>query len=94
MLHGWDLAAKHMFLAKAYATLPAEGALVVYDTLIGDDRRVNAFALLMSLTMLLESSGGFEYTGADCCGWMHETGFTRTYVEHLVGPPSMVVGIK
>ena len=33
-------------------------------------------------------------TGADCCGWMREAGFTRTYVEHLLGPDSMVVGIK
>jgi F420H(2)-dependent quinone reductase len=27
-------------------------------------------------------------------GWMAEAGFSETYVEHLVGPDSMVVGIK
>ena len=94
MLHGWDLATKHMLLAKAYAALPSGGALVVYDTVIDDDRRVNAFALMMSLTMLIETAGGFEYTGTDCCGWMRDAGFTRTYAEHLFGPDSMVVGIK
>jgi hypothetical protein len=94
MLHGWDLATRHMLLAKAYAALPAEGALVVYDTIIDDERRTNAFALLMSLTMIVETPGGGEYTGADCCGWMREAGFTRTYAEHLIGPNSMVVGIK
>ena len=48
----------------------------------------------MSLNMLIEGSGGFDYTGADCRAWMAETGFRETYVEHLVGPDSMVVGIK
>jgi hypothetical protein len=40
------------------------------------------------------TSGGFEYTGADCRAWMQETGFRESYVEHLAGPHSMVVGIK
>jgi hypothetical protein len=26
--------------------------------------------------------------------WMEETGFRKSYVEHLAGPDSMVVGIK
>jgi hypothetical protein len=48
----------------------------------------------MSLNMLIETPGGFDYTGADCQTWMQETGFRESYVEHLVGPDSMVVGIK
>ena len=48
----------------------------------------------MSLNMLIETPGGFDYTGADCAGWMKEAGFTTTRVEHLVGPDSMVIGIK
>jgi hypothetical protein len=43
---------------------------------------------------LIETPGGFDYTGADCMGWMREVGFSNTFVEHLVGPDSMVVGIK
>ena len=49
---------------------------------------------MMSLNMLIETPGGFDYTGADCCGWMQEAGFSSTRVEPLVGPDSMVVGIK
>jgi hypothetical protein len=26
--------------------------------------------------------------------WMHTAGFTSTRAEHLVGPDSMVIGIK
>jgi hypothetical protein len=68
--------------------------MIAYDAVIDDDRRKNAFGLLMSLNMLIETEGGFDYTGADCMGWMKEAGFRKTYVEHLVGPDSMVVGIK
>jgi hypothetical protein len=48
----------------------------------------------MSLNMLIETPGGFDYTGADCCGWFAEAGFKGTRVEHLGGPDSMVVGVK
>jgi hypothetical protein len=48
----------------------------------------------MSLNMLIETTAGFDYTGADCMGWMKESGFRKAYVEHLSGPDSMVVGIK
>ena len=94
ILHDWDLAEKRRLLAKAYEALPADGALIVYESLIDDDRRTNAFGLLMSLNMLIETPGGFDYTGADCVGWMREAGFRETRVEHLTGPDSMVVGIK
>ena len=52
------------------------------------------FGLLISLNMLIETAAGSDYTGADCSGWMKEAGFRETRVEHLVGPDSMVVGIK
>jgi hypothetical protein len=94
ILHDWDLPTKQMLVAKAYAAVPRGGALIVYDSIIDDDRSANAFGLLMSLNMLIETPGGFDYTGADCSGWMREAGFTSTRVEPLVGPDSMVIGIK
>jgi len=48
----------------------------------------------MSLNMLIETEGGFDYTGADCQQWMRDAGFGETYVQPLIGPDSMVVGIK
>jgi hypothetical protein len=83
-----------MLLEKAYQALPEGGALIIFEALIDDERSQNAFGLLMSLNMLIETPGGFDYTGADCCGWMRDAGFRETRVEHLVGPDSMVVGIK
>ena len=48
----------------------------------------------MSLNMLIETPGGFDYTGADCRGWMREAGFRESASSTCVGPDSMVVGIK
>lgn len=94
ILHDWDLPTKQMLIQKAYAALPAGGALIVYEAIIDNDRSQNAFGLMMSLNMLIETPGGFDYTGADCEGWMRAAGFSSTRVQHLVGPDSMVVGIK
>jgi hypothetical protein len=94
ILHDWDLATKKMLLKKAFDAVPAGGAVVVYEGIIDDDRSKNAFGLLMSLNMLIETPGGFDYTGADCSAWMKQAGFSTTRVEPLVGPDSMVIGIK
>ncbi len=94
ILHDWDLEQKRMLLDKAYQALPEGGALIVFEALIDDERRQNAFGLIMSLNMLIETPGGFDYTGQDCTAWMKDAGFRETRVEHLIGPDSMVVGIK
>ena len=94
ILHDWGLDDKKKLVRKVFEALPTGGALIVYESIIDDDRRSNVFGLLMSLNMLIETQEGFDYTSADCRGWMHEAGFRETRVEHLVGPDSMVVGIK
>jgi hypothetical protein len=94
ILHDWDLETKRMLVRKAWEALPPGGAYIVYESIIDDDRSCNVFGLLMSLNMLIETPGGFDYTGSDCTGWMTEAGFRETRVEHLVGPDSMVIGIK
>jgi hypothetical protein len=94
ILHDWNLEEKKILIRKSLEAIPQGGALIVYDSIIDDDRSKNAFGLLMSLNMLIETPGGFDYTGADCVSWMKEAGFRETRVEHLLGPDSMVVGIK
>jgi SAM-dependent methyltransferase len=94
ILHDWGLEEKKALLEKAHRALPEDGVLIVYEALIDDERRENAFGLLMSLNMLIETPGGFDYTGADCSLWMREAGFAETSVHHLVGPDSMVVARK
>jgi hypothetical protein len=94
ILHDWNLDEKRMLLDKAFKALPPGGALIVFEALIDDERRQNSFGLMMSLNMLIETPGGFDYTGKECSGWLRDAGFRETKVEHLVGPDSMVIGIK
>lgn len=89
-----DLDHKRMLLGKAYAAVPEHGAVIVYESVIDDQRRHNASALLTSLAMVLQREGAFGFTGSQCQGWMADAGFARTEVEHLEGPRSMVVGYK
>lgn len=94
ILHDWNLDEKKMLIRKAYDSLPEGGAFIAYDAMIDDERSQNAFGLLMSLNMLIETPGGFDYTASDCMGWIRDAGFRQTRTDHLVGPDSMVVGIK
>ena len=94
ILHDWDLSQKKHLLCAAHDALPPGGALIVYDAMIDNDRRSNTFGLLMSLNMLVETAGGFDYTSADCLGWMAEAGFRDAYAAPLSGPHSMVVGVR
>lgn len=94
ILHDWDLATKSMLIGKAHAALPPGGSLIVCEMLIDDERRTNLPGLLMSLNMLIETRGGFDFTGADCTGWLREAGFSATRVVPLAGPYSAVIGTK
>ena len=94
ILHDWDLSTKKMLIQKAFDAIPAGGAFIVYESIIDDDRSQNAFGLMMSLNMLIETPGGFDFTGADCMAWMKEAGFSSTRVEPLTTADSMVIGIK
>lgn len=86
--------AKKLLLEKAYQALSPGGALIVYDPLIDDDRCVQAHALLSSLNMLIETAGGFEYTGAECRSWMRQVGFCEIRIEPLGDIHTAVIGIK
>jgi precorrin-6B methylase 2 len=94
ILHDWNLEEKRALLAKAHDALPDGGSLIVYEVMIDDDRSQNAFGLLMSLNMLIETPGGFDFTPTECMGWMRDAGFRSARVEHLTGPDWMVVAVK
>ena len=94
ILHDWNLEEKKLLIRKAFDALPDGGVFVVYDALIDDDRRENAFGLMMSLNMLVETPGGFDYTGADGIGWMLEAGFSEAKVCQLPGNAAIILATK
>jgi hypothetical protein len=94
VLHDWGTKDKKILIRKAYDALPQGGALVVIENIIDDNRSENAFGLMMSLNMLIETPEGFDFSAADFDGWAKEIGFTQTYLMPLTGPSSAVIAIK
>lgn len=94
ILHDWDLSQKKQLMRKAHEALPDGGAFAVIETIIDDERRGNVFGMLMSINMLLETEGGFDYSAADFKGWATEVGFSRVEVVPLTGPSSAVIAYK
>ena len=94
ILHDWNLEKKLLLMRKAYDALPAGGCLIAVDNLIDDERRTNAFGLLMSLNMLIEFGDAFDYSGADFTGWARSIGFVRTEVIALAGPGAAAVASR
>lgn len=94
ILHDWGLQQKKFLIKKAYDALPEGGALVVIEGIIDDDRRNNAFGLMMSLNMLIETDEGFDFSGADFAEWALEAGFRKTAMLPLMGPSSAAIAYK
>jgi predicted O-methyltransferase YrrM len=94
ILHDWNLDGKLHLIRSAYQSLPEGGALIAIENVIDDDRRHNAFGLMMSLNMLIEFGDAFDYTGAQFESWCRDVGFTRTEILPLMGPTSAAVAYK
>jgi hypothetical protein len=57
--------------------LPENGALMVIENIIDDQRQENLLGLLISLIMQIETAGGFDYSNADFREWALEAGFKK-----------------
>ena len=49
---------------------------------------------MMSLNMLIETSEGFDYTGAQYREWCLAAGFKSTEIMPLAGPSSAAIAFK
>lgn len=94
ILHDWGKVDKKMLIKKAYDTLPKGGALVIIENIIDDNRSENAFGLLMSLNMLIETSEGYDFSAADFSELAKEAGFIEISIMPLTGPTSAAIAIK
>lgn len=94
ILHDWDEEKKIMLMKKAYEALPEGGAFVAIEGIIDDERKQNAFGLMMSLNMLIETGTGFDFTFADFSKWAKTVGFKSTSLLPLAGPSSAAIAYK
>jgi phospholipid N-methyltransferase len=91
ILHDWGLDGKQEILANVSEAVHPGGAVVVYGTMIDEERREAEAPLLMSLNMLIETPNGFDYTPSQCLQWLHEAGFEGGEARELPGPETMVL---
>lgn len=94
ILHDWGTADKKMLIKKAYNTLPKGGALVVIENIIDNNRSENAFGLMMSLNMLIETPEGYDFSASNFNELAKEAGFANTALLPLTGPSSAVIAFK
>jgi len=94
ILHDWDEKEKLFLMKKAYDALPEGGAFIAIESVIDNQRKDNSFGLLMSLNMLIETPGGFDYTQAEFNEWALEAGFKNTDIIPLTGPSSAAIAYK
>src|SRR6478735_4916542 len=95
VFHGQSHEQRRELVAKAREALPAGGALIVYDAMTTSGRSANRYhSLLSSLNIMLETRDGYESTTTDCSDLLRANGFSRVKVRHLIGPTSMVYGLK
>ena len=94
ILHDWNLEKKKHLIKAAYDALRENGALIAVENIIDDERRENAFGLLMSLNMLIEFGDAFDFSGADFWNWCKEAGFKSYEVLHLAGPCNAAIAYK
>ncbi|MBK7580033.1 MAG: methyltransferase [Myxococcales bacterium] len=94
ILHDWDEDQKRALITKVFTALRPGGAFIAVENVIDDARRTNTFGLLISLNMLIETPGGFDYTQGQFAGWCKEAGFSRTEFVPLAGPASAAIAYK
>lgn len=94
ILHDWGLDDKREILTKVSEAVNSGGAVIVYGTMIDEERQEAVMPLLMSLNMLLETPEGFDYTAGECIEWLHDAGFEGGEARPLPGPETMVQAWK
>lgn len=92
-LHDWAPDERRAIVKKAFQAVRPGGALLVYDPMV-DEHPADPGNYLISLSMLLTTDGGSEYTAQECGSWMEEAGFTVASVQPLGFGDTLVTARK
>jgi hypothetical protein len=73
-------------IARAAATLPGGGRIVVSDVMLDDDRVSPPFATLFGVHMLVSSERGGVHSTSDHRRWLEDAGFGDVLIRPLPPP--------
>jgi O-methyltransferase domain/Dimerisation domain len=92
-LHNHSVETRKLIIAKAYEALRPGGIMLAYDVLL-DEQRAELVPLMWSLSMLVQTAEGAEYTISECQSWMLEAGFDSVSSAPLGQFDKLVIGHK
>lgn len=80
--------------ARLLKSLKPGGTLVVADILLADDRSGPAFALVLDISMLVNTHDGHIFTFENFQTWLTDTGFVNIRRFEVSGPAPLVIAQK
>ncbi len=91
----WSEDRNRLLLKKAYDSLPAGGAVIVFNMMQDNDETGPLSAAMGSPYFLTLATGeGMLYTWSEYERWMKEAGFGTVIVQRLVRDHGVIIGIK
>ena len=90
VLHNWSPEERQLLIGKAFAAVRPNGWLLVYDAML-DEEPTDLARILVSINMLLVTSGGSEYpVSARSTFNVPFRNCSRLYADHFVAAGSVV----
>ena len=93
ILHDWDEAQGTALLEKAYAALPDQGAVVVLENLLGNEKDGPPMSSFINLTMLVAAYGK-QRSPEELAEWLGRIGFKRFEHHFLPAPRDVFIAWK
>ena len=90
VLHDWSPENRVILMRRAYEALSPGGTLVIYDRMT-DGTNKDLERLFYSMTFMLASGGGSEYSVSECEEWVNEAGFASCEVHEVLEDHNVLV---
>jgi hypothetical protein len=94
IIHDYNEEKSRSLLKKVYNSLTENGVIIISECLLNDEKTGPLPAALMDLNMIIETSGGRNYSFAEIAKMLSDVGFVNTERRTLAGPAEIVIGYK
>ncbi len=94
VLHDWKETKIQDLLKRSFEYLPSRGGIIISDMVLDNNGTAPLYAAMMSLTLLMETQGGSNYTEKQYTQWLERAGFREICTKTLTGPNKIVAAIK
>jgi hypothetical protein len=95
IIHDYDEEKCRLLLKNVYDRLPNDnGVILISEWLLNDEKTGPIPAALMGLNMMIETSGGRNYSFAEISKMLSDVGFLNIEKRSLAGPAEIIIGHK